>query len=120
MGKMKLSSQWHEKGGWLWLAGVATCSVESRAGQDDSRDTEKVYSGGGRTRVLKLSDLDRYFGGRIRRLGVFHNVVPLTRDRGRRAVCRTVQSLEGTPREGCWQHLPGVQKYFVRILETTE
>lgn len=46
MGKMKLSSQWHEKGGWLLLAGVATCSVESRAGQDDSRDTE-VYSGGG-------------------------------------------------------------------------
>ena len=47
------------------------------------------------TRVLKLSDLERYFGGRIRRLGVSHNVAPLTRDRGCGTASRAVQLLEG-------------------------
>lgn len=31
MGKMKLSQEWHERGGWLVLVGVATPSVERRA-----------------------------------------------------------------------------------------
>lgn len=64
------------------------------------------------TRVPKLSDLERYFHGRIRRLGVFHNVAPLTRDRGCQTVYRTVQPLERRLlASSAWAH-----KYFVGIL----
>jgi hypothetical protein len=71
---------------------VAKCNVENRAGQYMTI-AERLREGLlGRvmwSRVLKLSDLERYFGGRIRKLGVFHNVVPLTRDRGCQTVYRT-------------------------------
>lgn len=49
MGKMKLSQEWHERGGWLVLAGVATHSVERRPayGMTVQRHPKKIDLGDG-------------------------------------------------------------------------
>lgn len=63
MGKMKLSQEWHERGGWLVLAGVATHSVERRAAygmtvaETSKEDRLRRWMW---TRVPKMPVLKRY------------------------------------------------------------
>lgn len=84
------------------LAGVATYSVESRAAQGMTvaeRPREVLLRRWLWTRELKRSGLQRHFGGRSRRLGVFHSVVLLRRTRE----CWAVYGMISYWREDCWQ-----------------